>query len=224
MTFIETVEILSKIFDKRYNLFHMQYKCLNIIKKVDDDFATYAGMVNAYCEAFKLKELSSDMFKCLISVQGLTALKYKEITSRILIFMGQDLNIALQKVTEECQQLINIKKDNNQIEEKSISLVQTVRQQKWIKIKKKLICSSCRGQNIKKDGFFKDKICFCCGHVLHRSSHSQSKQKKETKRKSQTNVNIVLSKNEIEEGQRRKYLNVKINGQAIKLLLDSGNK
>ena len=37
------------------------------------------------------------------------------------------------------------------------------------------------------------------------------------------NVNMVLSKNEIEEGQRRKYFNVKINGQTVKLLLDSGS-
>ena len=81
----------------------------------------------------------------------------------------------------------------------------------------------CGGQHIKKDCFFRDKICFSCGHIDPRSSHCWSKQKKETKRKSQTNVNIVLSKNKIEEGQRRKYLNGRINGQTMKLLLDSGS-
>ena len=53
--------------------------------------------------------------------------------------------------------------------------------------------------------------CFSCGRVGHISSHCRSKLKKETKRKSQINVNMVLSKNETEEGQRRKYFNVKIN-------------
>ena len=53
----------------------MRYKCLNIIKQEEDDFVTYAGMANAQCEAFKLKELSSDVFKHLIIVQGLTVLK-----------------------------------------------------------------------------------------------------------------------------------------------------
>ena len=53
--------------------------------------------------------------------------------------------------------------------------------------------------------------CFIC----------QFKQEKETKRKSQMNVNFVLSKNKIEAGQRRKSLNIKINGQTVKLLLNS---
>ena len=52
--------------------------------------------------------------------------------------MEQDSNIVLPKVTEECQRLINIKKDNTRIGEKSISWVQIVRQQKWIKNKENL--------------------------------------------------------------------------------------
>ena len=56
----------------------------------------------------------------------------------------------------------------------------------------------------------------------HRSSHCRSKQKKKNKR-SEANENIVLSKNDIEEGQRWKYLNVNINGHTVKLLLDSGS-
>ena len=54
-------------------------------------------------------------------MQGLIAPKDKEIRSRILTIIEQDLNIAIQKVTEECQRLINIKTDNTQVEEKSIS-------------------------------------------------------------------------------------------------------
>ena len=49
-------------FSIRDNLFHTQYTCLNIIKQEDDDFVTYADVVNAQCEVFKLKELSIDMF------------------------------------------------------------------------------------------------------------------------------------------------------------------
>ena len=90
MTFSETIKILSKIFDKRDSLFHTRYKCLNIIKQEDDDFVTFAVWFNAQCEAFKLKELSRDMFKCLIFVQGLTGLKDNEIRSRIFTIMKQD--------------------------------------------------------------------------------------------------------------------------------------
>ena len=164
------------------------------------------------------------MFKCLIFVQGLTTPKDKEIRSRILTIMEQDPNITLQKVTEECQRLINIKKDNTRIEEKCISRVQTVKQQKWIKNKEqKFICSACGGQHLKKYCFFKDKICFNCGRIGHRSSHCMLKQKKGTKRDFKTNVNVVLTKKCIQNGPRRKYLNVKINGQTVKLLLYSGS-
>ena len=134
MTFSKT-ENFGRIFS--INLFHTQYKCLDIVKREEADFVTNAGMVNAQCEAFKLKELSGDIFKCLILVQGLTAPKDKEIRSRILTIMEQDPNIALQKVTEECQRLINIK--NKTRFEKSIFFrVQTVRQQKRINSKENL--------------------------------------------------------------------------------------
>ena len=63
---------------------------------------THASLVNAQCGAFKLKELSSSTFKCLIFVQGLSAPKDKEIRSRILTITEKDLNIVLQKVKEEC--------------------------------------------------------------------------------------------------------------------------
>ena len=49
------------------------------------------------------------MFKFLIFVQGLMAKNDKEIHSRILSIMEQDMEITWQKVTEECQKLIKIK-------------------------------------------------------------------------------------------------------------------
>ena len=36
-------------------------------------------------------------------------------------------------------------------------------------------------------------------------------------------VNVVLSKSEIEKGEKRKYVNTKIDGHTLKLLLDTGS-
>ena len=58
------------------------------------------------------------MFKCLIFVQGLMAIKDKENCVRILSIMEQDTEITWQKVTEKCQKLIKIKRHNASIEEK----------------------------------------------------------------------------------------------------------
>ena len=110
MSFEETIETLSKIFGERDSLFHTRYKCLNIIK--DEDFVAYAVKVNAHWERFKLNDLKEDMFKCLIFVQGLTSNKDKVIRSKILTILEQDTEITLQKVSEECQKLINIRRNN----------------------------------------------------------------------------------------------------------------
>ena len=112
MSFEETIETLSKMFGKWDSLFHIRYKCLNIIKEDDEDFVAYAGKVNAQYEWFKLKDLKEDMFKGLIFVQGLTSSKDKVIRSKILTMLEQDTEITLQKVSEECQKLINIRRDN----------------------------------------------------------------------------------------------------------------
>ena len=50
----ETVLILSRIFSEKSSLFRTRYHCLNLTKKANDDYVTYAGIVNRGCERFKL--------------------------------------------------------------------------------------------------------------------------------------------------------------------------
>ena len=104
-------------------MFHTRYKCLNIVKQENEDFVTEAGNVNSQCELLKFGNLSVDRFKCLIFRQGLKAAKDKDIRSRILTIMEQDIEIKMQKVTVEYQRLINAKRDNMRIEEKNMSRV-----------------------------------------------------------------------------------------------------
>ena len=121
ISFDETIKTLSRIFDERDSLFHTRYKSLNNIKRENEDFISYTGTVNSQCELFKINEISKDMFKGLIFVQRLIAPKDKEIRSRILTIMEQDPETTLQKVTEEFQRLINVKRDNTRIEEKYLA-------------------------------------------------------------------------------------------------------
>ena len=116
ISFDETIKTLSRIFDEPD--FHTRYKCLNIIKQENEDFVSCAGSVNSQCGLFEMNKISKDMFEFLIFVQGLTTPKDKDIHSRILIIVEQDLEITLQKETKECQRLINVKRDNTGIEKK----------------------------------------------------------------------------------------------------------
>ena len=99
---------------------------------------TCAGNVNSQ---FELGDLSVDMFKCLIFVQGLTAVKNKYIRSRILTMIEQNPKVTLQKLSGECHKLINEKRDNTRIEEKNILRAQAIKQTKFTKNKAK-ICDS----------------------------------------------------------------------------------
>ena len=168
--------------------------------------------MNSLCEAFKLNEISADVFKCLIFVQGLTAPRDKDIRSRILTIMESDPGITLQKVTEECQRLINVKKDNSRIEEKNVFKVQRIQGQKTPKYERKK-CERCgRSGHRSHCCYFKSKTCFKCGVTGHTSFCCQRRKRRTSK------VNALKTKDE-----RRKYVDVQINGQKVTLLLDSGS-
>ena len=49
------------------------------------------------------------------------------IRSKILTMLEQDTEITLQKVSEECQKLINIRRDNMCIEEKNIARINKIK-------------------------------------------------------------------------------------------------
>ena len=54
----ETVNILSSIFGEWVSLFQTRFSCLNMVKRENEDFVTYAGNVNRMCERFMLLDLS----------------------------------------------------------------------------------------------------------------------------------------------------------------------
>ena len=73
-----------KIFGEKSSLFNTRWQCLNQTKKDTDYYTTFASIVNTQCDRLKLSELTQDMFKCFIFVQGLTASKDAERGSRLL--------------------------------------------------------------------------------------------------------------------------------------------
>ena len=64
------IKTQSNIFGERSSLCNICWECLNLMKKEEEDFITYASVVNREYEKFKLEELSSDKFKCLILCKG----------------------------------------------------------------------------------------------------------------------------------------------------------
>ena len=104
----------------------------------------------------------------------------KDTRSRILTKLEQDPDITHQKLTEECQRIVNLKHDNTKIEEKDISQVHDLRLKvRQEKIKNDLTkpnpCFGCGGLHFKSVCFFYDKSCFCRGFIGHRSTHFRTR-------------------------------------------------
>ena len=88
--FRETILILTKIFQKQSSLFNTRWQCRNLTKKDCEVYTAFASTVNRYCERFLLNEITPDMFKCLIFIQGLTSPSEKEERTRLLIKLKRD--------------------------------------------------------------------------------------------------------------------------------------
>lgn len=118
-TFDETITKLKQIFGRNESIFNIRYKCFQLTKKDDMDILSYQGLVNKTCENFKLSELSSDQFKCLIFVMGLSSKSDFDIRIKLLSKLDTDSNITLDTLTCEYNRLLNLKKDSSMIQDRN---------------------------------------------------------------------------------------------------------
>ena len=125
--FLETVKLLSELFCSKMSPFHKRWKCLNLTKRDSDDYLGFASVVNKNCDDFKLGELSADDFKCLIFAQGLVSAKDAEIRHRILSKLENEPVLTLQKLAEDCQRIVSVRKDSKNIEESGVVYVRKVK-------------------------------------------------------------------------------------------------
>ena len=123
----ETIQILTKIFGEQRSLFNTRWQCLNLTKTYSEDYTPCANTVNRYSERFQLNEITPDMFKGLIFIQGLTSPSEKEVRTRLLTKMEEDQKITLQSLAEECQRILNLRADTANIEKRDISNIHTIK-------------------------------------------------------------------------------------------------
>ena len=123
--FLETVKLLSKLFSFKTSLVHKRWKCLNLRKRVSDDYLGFASVANK--NDFKLGELSGDNFKCLIFAQGLVSAKDAEIRRRVLSILEHEPDLTLQKLAEDFQRIVSVRKDSKNIEESGVAYVRKVK-------------------------------------------------------------------------------------------------
>ena len=108
LTFTEAGELLMELIYLKTFLFLKIWKYLNLTRKEEENFSTFASIVNKHCDVFRLAKLSADNFQCLIFVQGLVSTKDVEIRRRILNELENEPNIALQQIAEDCQRYVRV--------------------------------------------------------------------------------------------------------------------
>ena len=92
-----------------------------------DDYLGVASVVHKNCDDFKQGELSADNFKCLIFAQGQMSEKDAEIRRKGLSKLENKPDLTLQKLAEECQSIVSVRKDSKNIEESGVAYVRKVK-------------------------------------------------------------------------------------------------
>lgn len=202
--FDQTVEKLKAIFGRKTSKFNQRYNCLQLVKESSADFITYTSVVNKQCELFDFNGLSLEQFKCLIFVMGLKSSTDSEIRSKLLNMMDtKEAEITLEKISTECQRLINLKKDTALIDTKksepqinrlhaSKAGNKTNSNSNKKSGEPKTPCWFCGNMHFSKECTFTNHKCSECGNVGHKNGYcgpSKIKSKSDDKSNSSSDGN-----------------------------------
>lgn len=245
LKFEEVVNTLKDIFGPNTSRFSQRYKCLKIIKNSRDDIITYTSIVNSECEKFRLGELTTEQFKCLIFVCGLQSCIDAEFRLRLLNRIESDATTKLKDLCDEYRRFDILKHDNKMIETQSDNTVNIA----WVRGKQKQPSSHLKSQNKNdkpktpcwqcgdvhyvKNCRFTDHKCAQCGNIGHKEGYCacNRRQKQETRnwqhnreRRLSHKANGVQSvRTTTDIRQRRKFITATIDGHKVRFQLDTGS-
>lgn len=250
--FEETVKKLKNIFDAKESIFSLRYKALQLSKKEDEDYVTYASRVNKQCEEFQLNKLTMDQFKSLMFVIGLKSDSDADIRTKLLLKLEDESSnstISLESLKTECDKIRNLKLDNALFKqpskvhhvhkknnfpkksEESSNKTEFVKKN-FNSDKPKTPCWKCGDVHFVKNCGYIDHICKKCNKKGHKEGYCQcygnsndsgfNKSKKPNKSKSKRS-NAILQVNKISTDSDRKYVDVSINNVTVTLQFDSAS-
>ena len=235
LSFADTVKIMTQIFGEQHSLFNIRYQCLQLRKKDSEDYITYAGTVNRECERFQLSTMTEDQFKCLIFVAGLQSSRDADIRTRLLNKIEQDAELTLQKLTTECQRLLNLKSDTALIEHGTAhsTIINKVSHKKQRQAfpdqrfgkKPPTPCWFCGQWHFSRYCRYRNHLCSVCGRKGHAeqicSKRGRNSSKHQPSRRAVSRA--ITATFQVNFTHRRKFLTVMINNTWIRLQLDTGS-
>lgn len=197
--FDETVETLKKIFGRKISDFATRYQCLKFEKKINQDFLTYAGLVNKYCEDFKLASTTVDQFKCLIFVCGLTQPTDADIRTRLLAKIESEPKTTVADLVSECDRILALKQDTAMVGNSNSQLFDT-KKVEYNKNKPKTNCWFCGGLHYGRDCWYKQHKCNECQEIGHKEGFCKNK----SNNNNHSNKNNVNNRNNNNSSRKSK--------------------
>ncbi|XP_055585255.1 uncharacterized protein LOC129738094 [Uranotaenia lowii] len=191
-----------------------RYQCFQVTKQPEEDYITYAGLVNKRCEDFELNRITADQFKSLIFICG--SPKESDIRTRLLSKLESEGEgeYKLETLITECQRLHNLKSDTAMLERKQPTtasicainkkkpLYQPASTSKEPSSVPRSPCWQCGGMHFVRDCQFSNHTCKVCNKTGHKegycncfSAKPSAESRRKPKRKQKPNVNGIFATN-----------------------------
>lgn len=237
------METPRKLFDFKASEFIPKYQCLKLEKNAAEDYLTYTGRVNEFCERAKLHDLDSDGIKCLLWIFGLKSQSEAEIRQRLISVLDREYKagrkISLHQLHQECENFLSLKRDCETIAG-SDKVVEAALKEDH----KSIDCWNCEGNHYSWQCKKKPWFCKKCKISGHREKFCDlASQKKTTERAKNSHKNYRHSdkKNHIKGTPRKRvqltkisnafanvnaarmYIGAIVNGHSVEFLLDTGS-
>ncbi|XP_055714762.1 uncharacterized protein K02A2.6-like [Phlebotomus papatasi] len=233
LSFEQNVQKLTKIFGKGESLFSTRRKCLQLVMKDSDDWATHGGIVNSLCEDFRLAECTPSHFKALIFCISMQSEKHVFVREQLLTRLETEppSKITLEFMIDEAQRLANVKKDSRlDVAPITVNTIRKSPPTTQKKDKPNRPCFLCGGMHFVKECTYTQTKCGESGVVGHKTGYcappqresdstkkdAKGKKKFFHKKKPQARTNAVFSSHT----RGRKFLTPLINGHEIEFQLD----
>ncbi|XP_052895733.1 uncharacterized protein K02A2.6-like [Anopheles moucheti] len=245
-SFSEMVEKLTVLFGKMESVLSKRFKCFNISKTRTEDLLAFTCRVNKACVEAEFSSMTEEDFKCLILVCGLKDESVRDIRMKLLATIEDKKYATLEQLAAECQRLVRVKADSAMIATDTSERVHAMHarsSRQWHRnnngnerhtksaprseaSKPHTPCWLCGALHWTRDCTYKTNKCRDCGRMGHREGFCNSSQRRKGRPRfdhRRAVASRVVRVNVCSIQQKRKFVNIFIEGKPARLQLDTGS-
>nr|CDJ97482.1 RNA-directed DNA polymerase (reverse transcriptase) and Integrase domain containing protein [Haemonchus contortus] len=216
----------------------------NKLEKSDaEDYLTYTGRVNEFCEKAKIHELDSDGIKCLLWIFGLKSQQEAEIRQRLIAILDREhkagRSVSLHELHKECENFLSLRRDSEIVAGYTKTVEAAI-----VEKRNEIECFNCEGNHYARQ--CKSKLWFCkkCRKTGHKEKFCDILRRKKPVVQDETTKKVWKRNREAKGGRKaprrqvrtveianaaieadcpRVYIDAVVNNCDVRFLLDTGS-